>query len=75
VWTINTLSLNSWVGEAYVSILLENGYIPRERDMAKHYRENLFFEQDAIIIQKYKKYTKKKRSRKAENLKGSPGKI
>jgi len=28
VWTTNTLSLNSLVGEAYISIRLENGYIP-----------------------------------------------
>ena len=27
----NTLSLNSWVGEAYISIRLENGYIPKEK--------------------------------------------
>jgi len=31
VWTINTLSLNSWVGEAYISIRLENGYIPEDK--------------------------------------------
>jgi len=30
VWTTNTLSLNSWVGEAYIIIRLENGYIPEE---------------------------------------------
>jgi len=31
VWTINTLSLNSWVVEAYISIRLENGYIPEKK--------------------------------------------
>jgi len=54
VWTTNTPSLNSWVVEAYISIRLENGYI-RKRNIAKHYGEDLCFEQDAVIIQKYKK--------------------
>jgi hypothetical protein len=31
VWTTNTLSLNSWVVEAYISIRLENGYVPEEK--------------------------------------------
>jgi len=31
VLTTNTLSLNSWVGEAYISIRLENDYIPEEK--------------------------------------------
>jgi hypothetical protein len=39
----------------------------QKRNMAKHYREDLFFEQDAVIIHKYKKYTK--RACKVENLK------
>jgi len=30
-WTTNTLSLNSWVGEAYINIRLENGYILKEK--------------------------------------------
>ena len=31
VRTTNTLSLNSWVDETYISIRLENGYIPEEK--------------------------------------------
>ena len=31
VWTTNTLSLNSWVGQAYIIIRLENGYILKEK--------------------------------------------
>jgi len=31
VWTTNTLSLNSWVGEAYINIRLENSYISEEK--------------------------------------------
>ena len=31
MWTTNTLSLNSWVIEAYISIRLENRYIPEEK--------------------------------------------
>jgi len=31
VWTTNTLSLNSWVDEAYIGIRLENGYVPEEK--------------------------------------------
>jgi len=51
LWTTNTLSLNSWVDEAYVNIRLENGYTPKE----KHNGEDLYFEQGAVIIEKYKK--------------------
>jgi len=31
----------------------------RKRNMAKHYGEDLYFEQDAVTIQKYKKIQKK----------------
>ncbi len=31
----------------------------RKRNMAKHYGEDLYFEEDTVITQKYKKYTKK----------------
>jgi len=48
VWITNTLSLNSWV-KAYISIRLENGYIPEE-NTAKHCGEYLCFEQDAAAI-------------------------
>jgi len=66
--------LNSSVVKAYISILLENSYIPeekhgealwrgatvtfRKRNMAKHCGEDLRFEQDAAAIQKYKKEKK-----------------
>jgi len=32
VWTTNTLSLNSWVDETCITIRLENGYIPEEKN-------------------------------------------
>jgi len=31
VWTTNALSFHSWVGEAYINIHLENGYILEEK--------------------------------------------
>jgi len=62
VWTTNTLSLNSWVGEAYISIRLENGTL-RKRNMAKHYREDLCFEQDAAQSRNTKKLYIIKRAR------------
>ena len=40
--------------------------------MAKHYGEDLYFEQDAVTIHKYKKYTKKELA-KLKTWKGSLG--
>jgi len=37
--------------------------------MAKHYGEDLCFEQDAVIIQKYEKESKIKKSKKLAKLK------
>ena len=37
-------------------------------NMAKHYGEDLCFEQDAVIIQKYKKKSKSSLSRKPEKV-------
>jgi len=59
IGVLHTLSLNSWVGEAHISIRLENGYI-RKRNTTKHYGEDLRFKQDAVTIQRYKKNTKKR---------------
>jgi len=72
VWTTNTLSLNPWVGEAHISIRLKNGYTP-ERNMDNRYGEDLCFEQDAIIIQKYKKFTKKRELAKLKTWTGDLG--
>jgi len=41
--------------------------------MAKHYGEDLCFDQDAFIIQKYKKIQKKKVLAKLKTLKGGLG--
>jgi len=73
VWTTNTPSLNSWVVEAYISVRFENGHIP-EKKLGKHYGEDLRFEQDAVIIQKFKKKSKKiKKLAKLKTWKGDLG--
>jgi len=44
--------------------------------MAKHYGEDLCFEQDAVVIQKYNtKIQKKKKERKLANLKTWKGSL
>ena len=41
--------------------------------MTKHYGEDLRFEQDAVVIQKYKKKIKKKKLAKLKTWKGDLG--
>ena len=71
MWTKNTLSLNSWVGEACINIRLENGYIPEED---KHYGEDRRFEQDAVTFQNIKKNQKYKNIQRKSSINQKPKK-
>jgi len=74
VWTTNTPSLNSRVVWSVHQHPPRERLHPEERNIVEHYGEDLCFEQDAVIIQKYKKKNQKsKRLAELKTWKGDLG--